>query len=153
METRQVLNYQCPTNLYSNYSYVNPGVTRPTTTVEPMRCEDINQYCPRWATAGYCTGKYEVYMAANCQLSCDLCNDGKDNSTCIVCKLIYVVHAPVYYGSTYRCMYILCVCMLLSLYVCIYVCLFGCMFLCIYACFICMCLYYLDMNVCIADIG
>jgi len=45
-----------------------------TTTAAPSNCEDRNTYCPRWASAGYCTGTYVTYMMTNCQASCNYCS-------------------------------------------------------------------------------
>lgn len=52
---------------------VEPSVT--TTTPRPMNCEDRSQYCPAWAAAGYCTGRYERYMSQNCSYSCRICDE------------------------------------------------------------------------------
>lgn len=49
-----------------------------TTTTRPMMCEDEHEYCPQWAGAGYCTGRYETYMSKTCKYSCNKCN-GKFN--------------------------------------------------------------------------
>jgi len=39
-------------------------------------CVDRKPECSSWAKSGYCTGKYEKYMRANCQKSCKFCGGG-----------------------------------------------------------------------------
>ena len=36
-------------------------------------CEDKKNDCARWASSGYCTGRYEHYMKNNCPKSCKHC--------------------------------------------------------------------------------
>merc|ERR1739838_1265814 len=41
-----------------------------------VSCEDesaYESYCPYWANAGYCTGRYENFMTLNCKKSCGTC--------------------------------------------------------------------------------
>ena len=38
-----------------------------------VACIDDNDNCPRWAQAGYCSGRCEVYMRENCKKSCNVC--------------------------------------------------------------------------------
>merc|ERR1739838_975978 len=42
-----------------------------------VECEDESRYesrCSNWASAGYCTGRYEGFMTENCKKSCGHCN-------------------------------------------------------------------------------
>ncbi|XP_068716593.1 transmembrane protease serine 9-like isoform X3 [Montipora foliosa] len=39
-------------------------------------CQDKRSSCNRWANSGYCKGKYERFMTANCPKSCKLCGGG-----------------------------------------------------------------------------
>ena len=38
-----------------------------------LDCKDLNDTCETWSEKGYCTGKFESYMAKNCKKSCNLC--------------------------------------------------------------------------------
>merc|ERR1739844_41295 len=41
-----------------------------------VSCEDKSRFedrCPAWASAGYCTGRYERFMTRNCKKSCGTC--------------------------------------------------------------------------------
>ena len=51
----------------------NPNPT-PRPTNAPTSCRDSGQYCPAWATSGYCNGgEYAPYMKENCKKSCRFC--------------------------------------------------------------------------------
>jgi len=45
-----------------------PGPTPPDKT-----CVDEDEYCPDWATYGFCTGIYEDWMKEHCKKSCAIC--------------------------------------------------------------------------------
>lgn len=36
-------------------------------------CVDKRNNCPGWARRGYCKGKYQKFMEANCKKSCKMC--------------------------------------------------------------------------------
>jgi len=61
-----------PLKVCDGQAVTTPAPTRSTTMAS--MCENKNQYCARWANAGYCTGQYETYMMTNCQLSCNYCS-------------------------------------------------------------------------------
>mmetsp|Transcript_9333 Transcript_9333/g.21964 ORF Transcript_9333/g.21964 Transcript_9333/m.21964 type:complete len:481 (-) Transcript_9333:83-1525(-) len=42
-------------------------------------CADLNQHCKSWEGHGYCKGRYQSYMEANCPHSCGKC-ECKDDS-------------------------------------------------------------------------
>jgi len=47
------------------------------TSEEVSDCEDKNEHCSSWTTAGYCTSPdYTSYMEVNCPLSCESCDTG-----------------------------------------------------------------------------
>ncbi|XP_022787636.1 peptidyl serine alpha-galactosyltransferase-like [Stylophora pistillata] len=42
-------------------------------------CQDGNNSCKQWASAGYCRGKYANYMSKNCRKSCNRCQGEEEN--------------------------------------------------------------------------
>jgi hypothetical protein len=40
---------------------------------EPDDCNDLNNNCPAWKDAGYCSGQHQEYMDTNCKKSCGKC--------------------------------------------------------------------------------
>ncbi|KAK3083946.1 hypothetical protein FSP39_005797 [Pinctada imbricata] len=57
-------------------STASPTTARPASTTTPTRgtCRDTRSRCSVWAEAGFCTGRFEVFMSRNCRLSCNQCN-------------------------------------------------------------------------------
>ena len=53
-------------------------------------CEDKYSSCALWANKGYCTGRYEYFMKANCAKTCKQCGGGNGSSCKILCTL-YVI--------------------------------------------------------------
>jgi len=57
----------------ANPGYMTRFCTMTCGFCKGIDCKNINKYCPQWAGAGYCRGKYEGYMTRNCPKSCGKC--------------------------------------------------------------------------------
>jgi len=56
-----------------NPGYMTRYCTKTCGMCKGIDCKNSNKYCPQWAGAGYCRGKYEGYMTRNCPKSCGKC--------------------------------------------------------------------------------